>query len=358
MQVITARNVNDALLKGIDHLEIEGEWRESRAGRVIESISPVTTTYLKPNERVLFSKERDANPFFHFLEGLWMLNGENDVETVAFYVKRMADFSDDGIYLNGAYGYRWKSYFAHHDQLKTIIERLEDNPDDRRCVLTMWDPIQDLFIRGEESKDIPCNTHIYFKIRNDKLQMTVSCRSNDIIWGAYGANAVHMSILHEFMASSIGVKMGKYHQISDSFHAYEKVYKPLQEKIGFLDYYAMKYPIRGYSNEYELDDINPYPIMSTNNETWLRELNDFMYDLKRWKHKARKLEAVCPKDPFFPEVAYPIARSYAFYKDAAIEMALKTTEKIKAEDWRLACKQWLERRLKTKESNKEIEAIL
>ena len=39
-------------------------------------------------------------------------------------------------------------------------------------------------------------------------------------------------------------------------------------------------------------------------------------------------------------------------------MAIKTTEQIKAEDWSLACKQWLERRLETEESNKDIEAVL
>ena len=289
-----------------------------------------------------------------------MLNGELDVKTVAFYVKRMADFSDDGKTLWGAYGYRWLKHFGYsvgHDtnQIKKIINILKNDPDDRRCVLQMWDPLQDL---AKEGRDIPCNTNIYFKIRNNKLYMTVCCRSNDIIWGTYGANAVHMSMLHEFMASSIGVELGEYHQISDSFHAYEKVYKPLQEKLGPLDYYSFKYPIQGFSNVYELNDVNPYPMMSIPYEKWIIELDNFMYDLKRWKHKARKLEGDHCKDAFFNEVAYPIARSFAFYKDAAMEYALKTTESIKAEDWKLACKQWLERRLETKESNKDIEAVL
>ena len=360
MQVIKARNVNEALLLGLDHLAIEGEWRESRAGKVIESVSPVTTTYTHPNERVLFSKPRDANPFFHFLEGLWMLNGQNDVETVAFYVKRMAEFSDDGETLWGAYGYRWLNHFGYsvgHDrnQIKKIINILRENPDDRRCVLQMWDALQDL---DKEGNDIPCNTNIYFKIRDNKLQMTVCCRSNDMIWGAYGANAVHMSMLHEVMASAVGVELGEYHQISDSFHAYEKVYKPLQEEIGLLDYYAIQYPLTGISNAYELNDVNPYPIVSTPYEEWVLDLDTFMYDLKRWKHKARKLEGGHCKDAFFNEVAYPIARSYAFYKDTAIDMAIKTTEQIKAEDWSLACKQWLERRTVKEESHEDIEAVL
>ena len=33
-----------------------------------------------------------------------------------------------------------------------------------------------------------------------KLCMTVCNRSNDMLWGAYGANVVHMSMLQEFVA--------------------------------------------------------------------------------------------------------------------------------------------------------------
>ena len=49
-------------------------------------------------------------------------------------------------------------------------------------------------------EEIPCNTAIYFKVREGKLNMTVSNRSNDVIWGTFGANVVHMSILQEYVA--------------------------------------------------------------------------------------------------------------------------------------------------------------
>ena len=82
----------------------------------------------------------------------------------------------------------------------------------------MWNPWGDL---DSSSIDIPCNTNIYFKIREGELQMTVCNRSNDMIWGAYGANAVHMAVLQEYVAAQLDVPMGKYYQISDSFHVYE-----------------------------------------------------------------------------------------------------------------------------------------
>src|SRR5687767_6917565 len=131
MLVIRARNVNDAFLKGITLLDRVGYPRESRYGNVTLSDQPVTTVYAKPIERVLFNGIRDANPFFHLYEALWMLDGRSDVEGPARYASRMREFSDDGITFHGAYGYRWRSAFDE-DQLVTCINLLRENKNDRR----------------------------------------------------------------------------------------------------------------------------------------------------------------------------------------------------------------------------------
>src|SRR4051812_36564006 len=69
---------------------------------------PVILTYEKPLERVLFNAARDANPFLHLYEALYMLAGRNDVAPLAYYAKQMRQYSDDGVTLNGSYGYRWR----------------------------------------------------------------------------------------------------------------------------------------------------------------------------------------------------------------------------------------------------------
>ena len=145
MKVIQARNVNDALLHGIDLFNQTSHYdvQESRNGTTYEANEPVTTFYVRPWERVCLIEERDANPFFHFIESLWMLSGSNELEPLTYYVKSMSDFSDDGKTLWGAYGWRWSKYF-NKDQLAIIIQLLKTNPDDRRAVLQMWDPIGDL----------------------------------------------------------------------------------------------------------------------------------------------------------------------------------------------------------------------
>jgi len=222
--VIRARNVHEALPIGLKLLRNEGIHRQSRNGPVRVYPEPVTTLYAYPHERVVFWSQRDANPFLHLYESLWMLAGRNDVAPLVKYVDRFNEYSDDGVTLHGAYGYRWRKHFCM-DQLPIIAHRLKHDPTDRRCVLQMWDVEDDL---GKDGRDLPCNLTVTFQINHlGELEMTVFNRSNDIIWGAYGANAVHFSMLQEYMSCLTGVKMGVYRQVSVNYHAYVDVLEKL-----------------------------------------------------------------------------------------------------------------------------------
>lgn len=225
MRVLSVRNAHQALPHAVRLLQQQGERRESRGGAVLVAPWPVTTVYERPLERVVFWAERDANPFFHLYEALWMLAGRNDLSPLLRYVKDFGKFSDDGNILHGAYGHRWRNSLGE-DQLRTIAEILRTNPEDRRCVLQMW---QGEFDLGREGKDVPCNTIATFqRDTTGALNLAVFCRSNDIIWGAYGANAVHFGFLLEYMAAAIGCEVGSYYQISVNWHAYATTIVPVQ----------------------------------------------------------------------------------------------------------------------------------
>ncbi len=217
MRIINVRNVHAALPEGIRLLQEEGVPRKTRNGTAIMAPFPVATVYSHPWERVLFWPERDANPFLHLYEALWMLGGRRDVLPLTRYTKQFLEYSDDGVRLHDAYGYRWRHWF-NFDQLPEIIKMLKDQYD-RRAVLQMWDPTTDL--NQPERKAVPCNLTITFSRTNTgALDMVVFNRSNDIIWGTYGANAVHFSVLQEYLANEIECPIGTYTQISTNFHAY------------------------------------------------------------------------------------------------------------------------------------------
>lgn len=224
MHVVTARNVHQALPQGIRYLRSHGVRRDSRNGPVLVAPNPVTTEYRRPTERLVFWPQRDVNAAFLLYESLWMLAGRNDLAPLTRYIKEFGRYSDDGVTLHGAYGHRWRVAFGD-DQLAKIARRLAANVEDRRAVLQIWDAQMDLDV---DSKDLPCNDTVTFQRNADgELDMVVFNRSNDIIWGAYFANAAHFSMLQEYLACWIGCPVGRYWQVSTNYHAYVQTLEPL-----------------------------------------------------------------------------------------------------------------------------------
>ena len=312
-------NVAEALYLAKIELEQNGIEIGTRNGLVKEFISPVAITYNKPLERVLFYPERDANPVFHFMESLWMLNGNNDLKSMKYFNKRMADFSDDGKILKGAYGHRWRHHFAYY-QLKTIIHRLKKYSNDRRAVLTMWDPLDDL-VSNNDRKDLPCNTHVYFTVRNKRLNMTVCNRSNDLIWGCCGANAVHMSYLQEYIASMIDAKVGIYVQFTQNLHAYVDVLKSIEKIQPEYDSYRS----RGF--EY-ITPLVSYESL-------------FDYELKAFMEGSINRKFT---NTIFNEVACPMLTLWEGWKQKDLLMCRDGISQIQSDDWRTACSEWIDRR--------------
>lgn len=331
--VINVRNVNDALNKVMQLVSDSPRmWRKvsPRGQETIEWKGTFITEYEKPNERVLFSASRDANPFFHFFEALWILAGRQDVDTLAQFNPKMREYSDDGIKFHAPYGHRLRCQ-KFGDQILMAIRQLKADRDTRQCVMTIWDPVRDFCAK---SKDIPCNDIIFLKIRDDKLNITVSCRSNDILWGAYGANAVQFSTIQEFIARAVDVGIGTYTQISDSFHIYtdNDAYKRLLVHPRSADLYSYSAMV-------------PYPIMEVGNtaDHWLMELRYFFDDPMFVEDNPMEF------DGFFTTVVLPLWESWNAYKRRDYGMAIEVLDrKCKAYDWSTACQQWIQRRMEKK----------
>jgi hypothetical protein len=332
---IRVRNVNDALPSVLGLLRDRGASRPSRNGPVTLFTEPVMTIYERPRERVLFNPARDANPFFHLFESLWMLAGRDDVAFVRRFVKRMATFSDDGKTLHGAYGKRWISWFGPN-QLQVVIDELRRDPHSRRCVVSMWDGTIDLTTAVGGGKDVPCNTAAYIWIDVEGcLCMTLLNRSNDIIWGAYGANAVHFSYLQEYLAAGVGVPVGRLYQMSNNLHAYVETYQPLID--------AGVDSAENTRNLYAESEVEPYPLISTPLEQWRQDLGVFM--------EVGPVPGL--RDSFFRRVAIPMWVAHEAYKTLEgperFAAAREALGNCAATDWRRAAEEWLDRREKRSE---------
>lgn len=300
---------------------------ETRNGTVLKAHEAVTVKYANPLNRVLLNANRDANPFFHVYESLWMLAGCNSVKPLHWFVRRMADFSDNGTTFNGAYGHRWR--IADNDQLTIIIDHLNKNPNSRRAVLQMWNVYDDL-LKVDTSKDVCCNTHAYFSInqRTDTLCMTVCNRSNDAIWGCLGANAVHFSFLQEYIALALRKNVGMYTHFTNDLHVYENLWKTKEYN---------KHQTYFYNQEPAIEHIPLYTDRGDFDED-LQDIEKIPFSNKN-KYRASS-------SPFLRLVASPMFEAYWFYRQGDFRNALNRCNSIRASDWRIACLAWLNRRCK------------
>jgi hypothetical protein len=299
---------------------------------------PTALVYEYPQQRVLFHAARDANPFMHFFEALWMLAGRNDVAFMTKLARQFGAYTDDGKTFNGAYGYRWRTHFGK-DQLQLIIERLRADPTDRRIVLSMWDGHHDL---GLESRDLPCNTHIYFRLVDDKLQMTVCNRSNDLVWGAVGANVVHMSYLQEYVAMNLWKEVGQYTQFSSNLHAYEPHW-PLLEK---MDVESSETGLYGSRDPYAQGRVSNLSLLGEDPKTFDRDLEMFMNGMDEGQ-PPMGLQSL-----FFRRVATPMYLAWRTWHTripGRYELAVEQLAECAANDWALAALQWMQRRMEKAE---------
>ncbi len=392
MKVVEARNVNDALYKGVQLIRVSGKAQESRGGATLEYPTPVCTAYERPLERVLFDPVRDANPYFHLMEALWMLAGRQDVPWLVRFNKRMATYSDGDEIFNAAYGYRWRNEFRPPtaqseameriestirslrsnqsegsaalvaeledarkslgksiDQLDVIASLLRADRDSRRAVLQIWDAGKDLKGGGV---DCACNTQVMFKVRHDELNMLVTNRSNDAIWGCYGANAVQFSMLLEYMAARIGVRPGIYRQMSDSFHAYKDTWEKVSGIVA---------PAGG--DPYSREEVSVYPLVE-DPVTFDEELIKWIDSSLPRKGKISEQESSPPDklaprleelsldeweqqtalNPYFLHVATPIHNAWFAYKRKDRGAANAWLDRCAATDWQRAAREWLQRR--------------
>lgn len=337
MRVLTVRNVNQALPMGHALLLDAGEAIAPRGIPTIEYPGPVATVYTHPTERVLWCPVRDANPFFHFFEALWVLYGRSDVRFLARLLPRIAEFSDDGLTFNAPYGYRLRR--QHGDQVDRAIQLLREDPATRRVVLSIWNP-SDLWA---DSKDIPCNDAIALKVRHGKLHMHVWCRSNDIFWGAYGANVVQFSTLLEYIACALGVEVGTYTQNSDSYHMYPENevvqrYTAAEGRGLSQDWYVFPHhaprPCRLFDKPQDKDlfDDDMVSFFDAFDDGTLGLLDD------------DKLHLPFMRTWYWDAVAGPLWAAFDCYKHKHIDRALAHVDDCEAKDWQLACRQWLLRR--------------
>lgn len=203
-------------------------------GLEMKELIPGYFEITNPRDRLLNIDSRNIKKYV-FGELLWYLTGRDDVEFISKYSKMWSRLSDDGIHNNSAYGkfifnklpiagagiknnklkeYEDSSYY-YKSQWEFVKDVLRKDPYSRQAVIHIK-PIQ-----MYETKDTVCTYFLQFFIRDNKLDMIASMRSNDLLFGTT-YDVFMFTFLQELMAAEIGVEVGTYKHFASNIHIYKK----------------------------------------------------------------------------------------------------------------------------------------
>lgn len=216
MTAYTFPTVTEALPVLCHNLLEQGDEIGSRNGRVKEFLN-AQVVITQPQRREVLSLNRKANVFAQIAETMWILAGRNDIEWLGAYLPRAKDYSDDGEVWRGGYGPRIRGGYFGFDQVQHIVSLLKNDPASRRAVIAIYEPTTD----ASPGKDIPCNDFLQFQSRLGALHLTVTVRSNDVMWGWSGINAFEWSTLLEIVANLLGIRVGTLTFNIGNLHLYE-----------------------------------------------------------------------------------------------------------------------------------------
>ena len=167
--------------------------------------------------------KRDFNLKYAKAEWQWYLSGDRNISKLGKLYgkipeiwKRMADNDGD---VNSNYGYQWR----RRDQLDKVIKLLKNNPKTRQAAISIYDAKEyDVYWH-----DTPCTYAVQFTILNDKLNMCVTMRSNDL-WYGFCNDQYCFSQLQIMVAEKLAIPVGTYYHFAHNLHLYnniiEKVY--------------------------------------------------------------------------------------------------------------------------------------
>lgn len=226
MIVFEGRTVNDVWEKAFDALQTqaaEGFTDSSRDGDVVGEYLDAVFHVEDPTRNIVTNKYRKMPMRYAVGELAWYLSGSNRVNDIAQFAKKWAEISDDGLTNNSAYGHRILTRFGF-DQWEFVKDLIMRDHNTRQAVIHIKDA------SNAPTKDTPCTVYLQFFLRNNRLNLSVHMRSNDI-WMGVPYDMFSFCFLQMKMAMELGVEIGEYTHYAGSLHLYKRDFDSFQRNV-------------------------------------------------------------------------------------------------------------------------------
>ncbi|MBE6458286.1 MAG: thymidylate synthase [Alphaproteobacteria bacterium] len=193
-----------------------------------------------------------------FLKGvihelIWLLSGNTNIKYLTDNNVHIWDeWADENGNLGPVYGAQWRNFNGEGiDQIKDVIDRIKKNPQDRRLIVTAWNPAQ-----IDQMALPPCHCFFQFDVTPDgRLNCQLYQRSCDMFLGV-PFNIASYSLLTMMIAQICNLKPGEFVHTLGNAHIYNNHFEQVKLQLSREPY--------------------PLPQMKINPE--VKDIFDFKYE--------------------------------------------------------------------------------
>ena len=168
-----------------------------------------------PMDNKIINRERNWKLDYAEAEWHWYLSGDRNIAKLGKLYgkvpeiwKRMADVDGN---VNSNYGWQWE----RTSQLDIVIQMLKDNPKTRQAAISIYDAKE----ISDYTNDTPCTYAVQFTILHGRLDMCVTMRSNDLLYG-FCNDQYCFSELQRLVSKQLNIEPGTYYHFAHNMHLY------------------------------------------------------------------------------------------------------------------------------------------
>lgn len=161
-------------------------------------------------------------------ELIWLLSGNTNIKYLQDNNVHIWDeWADENGNLGPVYGHQWRNFNSQgYDQIRDIIERIKKNPQDRRIIVSAWNPAQ-----IEQMALPPCHCFFQFDVTPDgKLNCMLYQRSCDMFLGV-PFNIASYSLLTMMIAQVCGLEPGEFVHTLGNAHIYSNHFEQVKLQL-------------------------------------------------------------------------------------------------------------------------------
>jgi len=212
-------NLSNILKDLITEIDDFGELSKPRDLEVKEQL--LSHIAIDPTQPIANFESRSFNWKYFAGEMAWYLHRDRDVDYIGQYSGMWSTLTNPGTNdINSNYG----ALVINNEQVGWVIDSLLADENSRQAIMFFNQPK----FQFKGNKDFVCTMYANFFIRNNKLNMKIQMRSNDVFYGltfdapffSFLMQSIYLILKKNDKYKTL--ELGTYHHFADNMHFYER----------------------------------------------------------------------------------------------------------------------------------------